>query len=64
MALIDQPHVSVNAPITPDEIKIGGIPTDSGALKLVCQDYQRTEEWLRSKQWALRWSFRSSCTSP
>ena len=57
MALIDQPHVSVTAPITADEIKIGGIPTDSGALKLVCQDYQRTEEWLRSKQWALRWAF-------
>jgi hypothetical protein len=57
MALIDQPHVSVTAPITPDEIKIGGVPTESGALKLCVQDYLRTEEWLRSKQWALRWAF-------
>jgi hypothetical protein len=42
-------------PVMPEEVKIHLSPKDSAALKITLQDFEKSEQWLASKQWALRW---------
>jgi len=46
---------NASSPIAEDEIEIGQSPKDTAALKLVCQQFEKTEAWLQTKQWRLHW---------
>jgi len=56
--------VNASSPITQDEIEIGQSPKDTAALKLVCQQFERTEAWLQTKQWRLHWRTAQSLYDP
>jgi hypothetical protein len=50
--------------VNSDEIKLGSSPKDTAALKIVVQDFERSVNWLASKQWALRWKESQECYEP
>ena len=54
MAMLDSNSDSQN-PVEKDEVSFSLAPKDRAAMATVLGDFEKSETWLSSKQWALRW---------
>jgi len=63
MAVLPEPKVSPQSPITPEEAKNfvnTGVWMEDPAAKLVCQDAERAERGEQNRQWIMAWTASST----